>query len=204
MTYRDGGSFVSAYQIGAGNLYVCSAPLDEAYSDLVRNGAVFVPMIYKMALTGGHRKPVAYTIGRDLVLEAAHTEGGGERVYKLRGKEAEFIPQQRIVGARVYMSLDHSMAEAGYYDLYQEPDEVLERYAFNFNREESDLVCYTTRELTEQLGPEVNILDVEDRNLLKATIEAQRQGVLLWRWCLILALSFLGIEALLLRFWKTH
>jgi len=204
MTYRDGGSFMSAYQIGAGNLYVCSAPLDEAYSDLVRNGAVFVPMIYKMALTGGHRKPIAYTIGKDLVLEAAHTEGGGERVYKLRGKEAEFIPQQRIVGARVYMSLDHSMAEAGYYDLYQAPDEVLEQYAFNFNREESDLVYYTTRELTEQLGPEVNILDVEDRSLLTATIEAQRQGVLLWRWCLILALAFLGIEALLLRFWKMH
>ena len=203
MTFRDGNSYLSAYRIGEGNLYVCAAPLDEAYNDLVRNGGVFVPMVYKMALTGGNSKPIAYIIGKDVILEAAHEGGTGERVYKLRGNDEEFIPQQRVVGAKVFMSLDQSMAEAGYYNLYLEPGEVLEQYAFNFNRQESDLEYYATSELEERVGPAMNIIDVQGNAILTATIEEQSQGVALWRWCLIFALIFLAIEVLLLRFWKT-
>ena len=203
LTYRDGNSYLSAYNIGEGNLYVCAAPLDDGYNDLVRNGGVFVPMIYKMALTGGNRKPIAYTIGRDVVIEAVNTGGTGERVYKLRGNEEEFIPQQRIVGAKVFMSLDQSMGEAGYYDLYLEPGEVLEQYAFNFNRQESDLTYFSTAELAGFVGPNMNIIDVQGNAVLTATIEERSQGVVLWRWCLIFALIFLGVEVLLLRFWKT-
>lgn len=203
MTYRDGKSYLSAYSLGEGNLYICAAPLDEGYNDLVRNGGVFVPMVYKMALTGGNSKPIAYTIGKDVVLEAAHAGGVGERVYKLRGNNEEFIPQQRVVGAKVFMSLDQSMAEAGYYDLYLEPEEVLEQYAFNFNRQESDLDYYSVNELQELLGSAVNIIDVQSNAVLTATIEERSEGLALWRWCLIFALIFLGIEVLLLRFWKT-
>lgn len=203
MTYRDGSSYLSSYSIGEGNLYVCSAPLDESYNDLVRNGAVFVPMVYKMALTGGNRKPIAYTIGKDMVLEATHKGGTGDQVYKLRGNNVEFIPQQRIVGSKVFMSLDPSMATAGYYNLYLEPGTILEQYAFNYNRQESDLSYYSTSALADFVGPNMNIIDVQGNAVLTATIEERSQGIVLWRWCLIFALIFLGAEILLLRFWKT-
>ncbi|MEO0339071.1 MAG: BatA domain-containing protein, partial [Bacteroidota bacterium] len=205
LTYRDGSSYLSAYNFGEGNLYVSAAPLNVDYNDLVRNGEVFVPMLFKMALTGGNKRPVAYTIGTDAVLEARHqSEATGEIVYKLKGTDAEFIPQQRIVGSKVFMSINQQVSEAGYYQLYLNPGETLEEYAFNYNRRESDLSYFSPADLGDYVGPGMNVIEIQDKAVLTATIEERSQGLVLWRWCLIFALVFLAIEVLLLRLWKTH
>lgn len=202
LTYRDGSSYLSAYEINAGNLYLSSAPLNGDFNDLVRNGEIFVPMIYKMALTGGNKRPIAYTIGKDMVLEATHQGGSGEQVYKLIGNGIEFIPQQRVVGSKVFMSTDQQLSTAGYYDLFLEQGQTLAQYAFNFNRQESDLSYFPVPELKTFVGPAMNIIDVQNSAVLTATIEERSQGIILWRWCLIFVLIFLGVEVLLLRFWK--
>jgi hypothetical protein len=43
---------------------------------------------------------------------------------------------------------------------------------------------------------------LENKASFEAEIEERSQGVVLWRWCLILALLFLLFEVLILRFWK--
>jgi hypothetical protein len=37
---------------------------------------------------------------------------------------------------------------------------------------------------------------------LSSWVGEKERGLVLWRWCVILALAFLGAEMLLLRFWK--
>ena len=51
LTFRDGSVLLARYQNGQGNLYLSAAPLSEDFNDLVSNGEVFVPMLFKMAVS---------------------------------------------------------------------------------------------------------------------------------------------------------
>lgn len=203
MQYRDGNRYLSKYQIGKGHLYLSTVPLDEEVNSLVRNGEIFIPMLYKMAVSSGYQKPIAYTIGKDELIEAAHETQSGEIVYKLKGNDEEFIPEQRIVGAKVFLGVGEQIKEAGFYQLFLNPDEILGQYAFNYDRKESDLAYYSITDLRDMVGANVNIIEVAEDVPFSTLIEEQSQGIVLWRWCLALALLFLAVEVLLLRFWKT-
>jgi hypothetical protein len=203
LTYRDGSAFLSKYQIGQGNLYVCAAPLDENISNLAQSGEIFIPMLYKMAISSARVRKIAYTIGRDEVIEAEHLANSTDMVYKLRGEQSgEFIPEQRIVGAKAFLGIGNQVLEAGFYDLFLNQDTVLSKYGFNFDRKESNLTYLNADQLREQANLKMNVLNVQEEAVLTASIEERSQGVALWRWCVILALVFLGVEILLLRFWR--
>ncbi len=200
---RDGSSLISKYQLGEGHLYFSSAPLKEEYNDIVRNGEIFIPMIYKMATSSARARRIAYTIGQDDVIENPHKTNTTDLVYKIKSEEGgEFIPEQRIIGSKVFFTVHDQVEKAGFYDWYLNRDEVLGTLAFNYNRKESDLSFYRQSELEQQLGPNMSIIETNDNTLLTAKIEQRSQGIVLWKICLILALVFLAVEILLLRFWK--
>jgi hypothetical protein len=203
MQYRDGNRYIVKYQIGQGHLYLSTVPLNEEINNLVRNGEIFIPMLYKMAISSGFQKPIAYTIGRDQLIVANHQPNSGEIVYKLKGNDEEFIPEQRIVGSKVYLSVGEQVREAGYYQLFLNSDEVLDQYAFNYDRKESDLAYYNTEDLEALVGSGYSIIEMPEAVPFSTLIEERSQGIVLWRWCLVLTLLFLAVEILLLRFWKT-
>ena len=202
LTYRDGTTMLAKYQAGEGHLYLCAAPLSEDYNQLVRNGEIFVPMIFKMAISSRQGQRIAYTIGQDATLIAPYDARGTELVYKLQGEGGEFIPEQRIIGTKAYLSVNDQVKTAGFYDLFFEGADPVATYAFNYDRRESVLQHYSPDALAEFVGPVPSIINVTDEAVLTAAIEERSQGTALWRWCLILALLFLGVEVLLLRFWK--
>ncbi len=202
LTYRDGTAFLSKYQIGQGNLYVCAAPLAEPFNNLAQSGEIFIPMLYKMAISSARIKKIAYSIGRDEVIESEHFINSTDIVYKLRGESGEFIPEQRIVGAKAFLGVSNQILQAGIYDLFLNRDTTLAKYAFNYDRKESALDYYTAAELKSQAGQKMNVVDMMEEAVLTASIEERSRGIVLWRWCVILALAFLALEILLLRFWK--
>ncbi len=202
LTYRDGNPLLLKYQTGQGNLYLCTAPINDEYSDMVRNGEIFIPMLYKMAISSGIRKPIAYVIGRDEVLETDHRGTGADIVYKLKGKTEEFIPEQRVVGSKVFLTVNNEIPEAGFYQLFLAENEPLDHYAFNYDRKESVLNYYNEEDLQNFVGEVVSVIKASDNSVITNIIAERSQGIVLWRWCLILALSFLAFEILLLRFWK--
>ena len=77
--------------------------------------------------------------------------------------------------------------------------------SFNYNRRESDLNCLTSEELEEitaKPGMEnFSILDTGNKNIT-TTLNEMNEGKKLWKLCIIFALVFLGLEVVLLRFWK--
>ena len=203
LTYRDGSTFLSKYRSGNGIFYLCAAPLSDEYSNLATSGEIFVPMLYKMAISSARSRPIAYTIGADEIIEADNHVHAGESVYKLRGQNEEFIPQQRIVGSKVYLTLQNETLKAGYYDLFLQPDTILAKFAFNYDRRESDLRYFSLDELQQQLPDNVNLIGGNAFASLTDVIAERSTGILLWKWFVILALLALGVESLLLRFWKS-
>ncbi len=203
LTYRDGTSFLSKYRFDKGNLYLCAAPLDSDYSNLVKNGEIFIPMLYKMAISTAKSQRIAYTIGKDDYVEAENQLlTGNETVYKVKGGGEEFIPEQTKIGSKIILGVYDQIKTSGYYDLFLQEGETKAKYAFNYDRKESKLDYWSEADLTEQIGPNVTVLTASADTNYEQLIGERNQGIPLWRWAVIAALVFLGIESLLLRFWK--
>lgn len=202
LTYRDGNTFLAKYKAGQGALYLCAAPINEDYSDLTKNGEIFIPMLYKMAISSARQRPIAYTIGRDETIEADNVVRGGESVYKLKGDAEEFIPQQRIVTSKVYLGVQNQVPTAGYYDLFLTPDSILAKYAFNYDRRESNLAYIPSSQLVELAPANMSVITDRATADFEEVVSDRSRGVVLWRWCLVLALLALAGETLLLKFWK--
>jgi len=202
LTYRDGNTFIGKYNAGQGHFYLCAAPLNEEMNNLVRSGEIFIPMLYKMAISSGKARKIANIIGKDEVVEADNFVQGGESVYKLKGKKKEFIPEQRIVGAKVFLGIHNQIKEAGYYELFLTEKETLANFAFNYDRKESALEYFSEKDLNDNWGAKMSVIGANAKAAFENLIEERSRGIVLWRWCLILALAFLAGEALLLRFWK--
>jgi len=200
LNYRDGSSFLQKYQKGEGLIFVCAAPLSDSYNDLVKIAEVFVPMTYKMALSSGERKPIAYTIGADNLASVNNMTQGNEAIFKITGP-SEFIPGQTRMGSKTVIDFNDMIQEAGYYDLSIN-DTILDRYAFNYDRTESKLNFLSIPELKEKYEGQYEIFDNFLTADIGSLIKQNDKGKALWRTFLILALVFLAIETLLLRFWQ--
>lgn len=203
LRYRDGGTFVGKYRTGKGHLFLTAAPLDLDYSDFVQNGEIFVPMLYKMALSATADSKVGYVIGRDEVLETDNRATSAEMVYKMRGNRGEFIPEQRVMGSRVVLGLNNQISTAGFYDLYLKAEQTLDKYGFNYDRKESYLAFYSSEELASLVGTQAAIIEGNNGASFAEIISTQNQGTPLWKYCLLAVLFFLALETALLRLWKT-
>lgn len=202
LTYRDGSTALAKYTLADGNVYLSSSPLDADISNLALNAEVFIPMLYKMGISSGRRRVAAYTIGNDEVIETNKRGATADIVYKLRGPGGEFIPTQRTVGNRVLLGLGGQVPEAGIYDLVL-GDETVDAFAFNYNRDESDLDYLSGEELAELASiPNVGLLDADNQASLIGDIRERNEGTPLWRYFIWAGLAFLLVEVLLLRFWK--
>ena len=200
LSYRNGQDYISKYKVEKGKLYVCAAPLDNKYNDLTINAEVFVPLLYKVAFSSNQDDKLAYTIGKDNFTEIKNVSTGNEIIYKITGEE-EFIPGQNNQGNTSLLTFNNMIRKAGFYDVTLN-EEVIKGLAFNYDRIESNLQSLNGQELKAQYGTAANILDNTMNADLSSIIKEKDQGTTLWRWCLILALLFLAIETLLLRFWK--
>ncbi len=216
LSYRDGSALLSKYPQGEGALYCYAAPLNEQVSDLVRNGEIFVPMLFKMAIAGTKSRQIAYTIGKDEVLESRHQPSTkGETIYKLKSTKGnistdaskqvannEFIPEQRIIASKVLLTPGTQLQDAGWYKLTLQGDSTLAEFAYNFDRKESDLRYRNTETLLDGLSPNVKLLAENAEANFTQIVNEQDRGIVLWRWCVIFALLFLALEVLFLRLWK--
>ncbi len=203
LSYRDGSAFLAKTEWGKGLVYTCAAPLDEQYSNLTRNAEIFVPMLFRMVLAGSKAPAIAHTIGKEewLEVEQLPLQDQSEPVYKMAGPGGEFIPEQQITNSGLRIHLRNQIQKAGFYSLYLEKDKPLYVFAFNYDRRESDLQTFSPDDLQRQ-WPQMQVLDTYARADFSQYISEQEKGLSLWRWFLIAALLFLGLEGLILRFFK--
>lgn len=202
LTYRDGSAYLSKYRVSDGQLFVCASPLDLASNDLVINAEIFVPLVFKMAISTLKQSKLAHTITNNVVIEAENKRKTGDFVYKIVGTE-EFIPGQSPNGNKINLDLNNQIKLAGFYDLMLD-EEIVGQYAFNYDRKESDLSMFNESEL-EAINPQNPTLKIISSTLqanISSAINEKDKGIVLWKWFIIGALLFLLIETLLLRYFK--
>jgi len=200
LRYRNGSSYMSKYSVDRGNVYLCAAPLLSEFNDLVVNAEIWVPMLYKMALSSGIRKPLYYTIGEDEIITSSNLPQSNTGGYIMEGP-AEFIPGISNHGGEHYIDIRDQIKTAGQYSLSLN-EEKLQALSFNYNNIESDITYRDVESINQELGGRANVISNVVTADLSNIIHERRHGMSLWRWCLILALLMLLVETALIRFWK--
>jgi Aerotolerance regulator N-terminal len=197
LKFKDNQPFL----VQAGHLFVLTSPLDKGFTDFY-NHALFVPVMYRMATSvKKDQQKLYYTSTESLIRIKADSLFGDDPV-RLVGSQ-EIIPSQRKTGDQVLIELPKFSITAGYYGVMFKRD-TLGFIAFDLDKRESLLAFYSAREVKEQLGGGdlVSVFEEASPEAFGNEIKERYLGTPLWRYALILALLFLLVEVLLLRFLK--
>lgn len=199
MSLATGEPFWEDYSNGRGNVYVCAVPLNEDFSNLPRH-ALFVPILFRMALLSGHDQPLFYTLGADENFEVPPVQTTEKQLLKLNKGNQSVIPDVRQQEGSTLLYVSDQLNEPGIYSLRKQ-DSTLATLAFNDNRAESDMSYFSVADL-EKLMPNAKPLLTAGNGSLKSVVAESNFGTQLWKLCIILALIFLLAEILLIRFYK--
>jgi hypothetical protein len=193
-------SLVSKFDVGKSFVYLQAVPLNAEFSDLQAK-AIFAPMVYNTAVYKKNNQPLFYTIGKDNLLELKNGSTRNESVYKLSNGKNEFIPENRSIGNTILLRVNTTLSSDGIYAISAN-DKNLGIAAFNFDRTESNLKFIEKADLKNIFNQKNQIVLDNTKANLSAEVKQIKDGVLLWKVCVILSLLFLLIEILLIRFWK--
>jgi hypothetical protein len=204
LSTNTGSPLVSKFDVGKGYIYLQAVPLNSVFSDLQAK-AIFAPMVYNTAVYKKNNQPLYFTIGKDNLLELKNENFpmaiGSESVYKLSNGKNEFIPENRSVGNTILLRVNTTLSSDGHYTINAN-NKNLGVAAFNFDRTESTLKFTEKDELKKIFSQKNHLVLDNTRANLAAEVKQIKDGILLWKLCVILSLLFLLIEVLLIRFWK--
>jgi len=198
MQFSAGRSFLSKYNLGNGNIYLSASGLTEKDGNLARH-PVFVPLMYRMALSSGMEESVYYHLGADHALSGKNISLGKNQTLKLKSASFEMIPELRQAGGKTTIYLADQIKAAGFYNLML-ADSVLAVYSFNQRRSESDMHYLSTDDLGLLTDKDKFKIFDADKDAVKLISGVNQIGQTLWKLCLILSLIFIAAEILLIRF----
>ena len=199
-------SFLSKYNYANATLYVFSSPLNIQYGNF-QNHAVFVPILYRMALTSAKSDMLYYTISQNQGIELGHLSSVSDNVYSIVSEKdsSRIIPEMRTMNTGVNLFTYNQIRNAGNYTIANS-GRVLKTIAFNYNRRESVLKSYTKDEIQSMIERhglyQASIIEA-DNTALSRKINQTVEGIKLWKWCVLMTILFFIIETLFIRFWKT-
>lgn len=203
---QNGDAFIMMSRVEKGRAFVFSVPLDEEWSDFASH-AIFVPLMYKMALVGGGMSDLSYTLGRDKYLNISDIALLQDDRINVRSENGlyETFPLVENRGKLKYLYFFEDLPASGFYNIYKN-DEFVSMMAWNDNRNESNMSFYDKDELNKILSENnVNLLATIDYDEINSEkmMEVVIRDTALWKIFIITALILLLIEILVLRFWKS-
>ncbi len=199
MQLQGGQAFWAGYNSGKGKVYVAAVPLNEDFSNLPRH-ALFVPIMFRIALLSGHDQPLFYSLGHDETVETAPVQSSEKQLLKLVKGKQSIIPDVKQQEGSTLLYVSDQLQETGLYELKKQ-DSIVSVMAFNDNRSESDLSYYSAAELNKIIPDKGNVI-AATKGSVKDIVSQADFGVQLWKLCIILALIFLAAEILLTRYYN--
>ncbi len=188
LEYEDNFPFL----VTNNSAYLFTAALNNENSNF-RNSPLIVPVLYQIGLEALKKNQLYFQTDRENRVDIPISLGK-DKVLHLSNNENDIIPQQQNFSNRVEISTANLLLEAGNYNISEESRQV-GNISFNYNRSESQLEY---SDISEIGGAKIHN-SVED---YFSETNAATQINALWKWFVIFALIFLGIETLLIKFFK--
>jgi len=175
------------------NIYVFASALNSTATNF-KQSPIIVPCLYNIAKQNSSVSKIDYTIGKTNEINILSSQQSQEDVLQLKGDQEQFIPLQQIYKDYVHITTSNLPKTAGNYDVHNE-NQILNTLSFNYPTKES-VFNYAQISDNEKLVLTNSVSEYFSAS--KAGFEITE----LWKWFLIFALIFIGIEILLLKFLK--
>ena len=202
---QNGDPFIMMSRVEKGRAFVFTVPLSDEWSDFASH-ALFVPLMYKMALIGGGMSDLSYTLGKDKYHNINEMTLLVDDRINVRSENGlyETYPLVENRGKLKYLYFFEDLPASGFYDIYKN-EEYVSTMAWNDNRNESEMSFYEKDEISKIFkDKELNLLAAIDYEDLGSNdvMEIIIKDSMIWRIFVVIALMALLVETLILRFWK--
>ena len=200
LRFKNDQPFLSRFD-QRGKLYVVATALQPGQTDFF-NHALFVPVMYRIASSSIRNESKLYYTLRESFIQLRADSLQGEEPLRWVGEE-EIVPAQRKLSDEVIFDLPKFSIVKGFYKIVANRDTV-SLLAFNLDKAESLLDQYTGEEMKNLLGSgdHITIFKVGAQEAFSNEIKERYLGTPLWKYALLLAMFFLLMEILLIRFLK--
>lgn len=203
MTLEDNSPLLVSYPVENGKVILSAVALNDDYGNAHRHALFFVPL-HNIGIMNAVQQKLYNLIGIDQMQRVTLPTDGSDEAVVLRARKGgeEFIPEQRRLGNETALYFHNQAHTSDWYDIVR-GGQVLGTLAFNLNRRESDLACYSEKELNkmaEELGGNAAVISADTKNIAKS-VSDRLNGKPLWPWFVILSLLCFLTEIALLRFW---
>jgi hypothetical protein len=172
--------------------YLFTAAINRENSNF-KSSPLIVPIFYNIAKNSLRLTNLYYTLGRENVVDV-QTSLTQDAVLTISNSGEEFIPLQQTSNNKVRLTTDEFPTKAGIYSIKNQNVE-LQQISYNFSRNESDLQYHNMA----SVYPENTHTTVAQ---FFEELKNEQSVASLWKWFVIFALVFLGIEMLILKFVK--
>ena len=173
-------------------IYTSTAAINLQNSNF-QNSPLIVPTFYNMAKQSLALPKLYYEIGKQNLYSISISLKQDE-ILKISDSLNTFIPLQQTKKNQVNIATENNPSNAGNYSITKD-DIVIDKVSYNFDRQES-ILTYSNPNNWDNTSLYNNVGDLFDNIALDNKINS------FWKWFVILALLFLLIELVILKFYK--
>lgn len=188
LSYDSGDAFITQ----SGGIYVLSASLNEENTNFIKSPLI-VPTLYNIALQSRPQKQLYQLLGQP----STYTITGdfnSQDILHITDNENSFIPIQEQKQNAVWITTTDRPLESGNFRITKE-NETLDWVSYNYPNLSKD-ISYPTLENWQ------TVLHTKTLSIPDTTQSLDTESHTLWKWFVIFALLFLGIEILLLKIYR--
>lgn len=171
MMLEDGSPLLSVYPAEKGKVILSAVALNDEYGNAHRHALEFVAL-HNIGIMSSLQGKLYNIIGVDQMqaIPLRSNSGDGSISLKSRSSKNEFIPEQRSLGNETALFFHDQVQDGGFYDILKN-GAVIGTLAFNQNRQESDLNCYTESDLknmAKSSGDNIDVVRADTKNIAKS------------------------------------
>ncbi|NNK74544.1 MAG: hypothetical protein HKP42_00635, partial [Maribacter sp.] len=184
--YQNGEPFL----LGTNGIYLFTASIANQNSNF-KQSPLIVPTFYKMGVNSLKRQGLYHTMGGQIRMDIAQ-KIAKDHILRVSKDGLDFIPQQRSHANKVSLTFNENPFEDGIYDILENGNSI-KKISFNYPRNESDLQFMDINNIaseSQQSSIAALFQDLENDNSVTE----------LWKWFVILAVLFILMEVLIIKY----
>lgn len=197
---ENGSPLVSRFPKSNGQVIVMSTDFNKESGGLARH-PIIVPIMLNSALYSQPKNQLYNLAGNESGQQFKRSNNNKDLPLIITVNDQDIIPPQRNKANFTEIFSLPAQIVPGTYEVKND-NSLIGHIAINTDSRESNWDFWTNEELENQTTSQNITLLKGDHKNLGSQINSAYNGYPLWRWFLISALLFLGIEILLLKLWK--
>ncbi len=176
-----------------GQIFVINTPIDSQNTDFEQAASLIVTLFYQIGKARDNRQNLYYIIGAKNTWQVPVALDPDETI-QLTARQESFVPYQVNQYKQVQITTDELPEKNGIYNIMYHKQKA-GSVAYNYNRKEN-LMDFL------EVSENEHVHHISSINNFVSQQQAYFKSQSMWQWFLGLALLFLLIEMLLIRYWK--